>query len=76
MRAEMKESVERRSPALTSVSNIVNKVPTWVSSRHLRRSNHKRLAYQSSASGAGSEIGTGPMTEISFFVHRRTTFRS
>lgn len=52
--------MERRSEALTSTSKIVNNVPTWVSSRHLRRSNHKRLAYQSSTSGAVSEIRTGP----------------
>jgi hypothetical protein len=55
-----------------------NKVAAWVSSRHLRRSNQSRLAYQSPASGTGPGPVTrpAPMTASSFFVHRRTTSRS
>ncbi len=70
--------VARRFAARTSASKTENSVAAWVSSRHLRRSNHSRFAYQSSASGAGagSARSFGPMTARSFFVHRRITSRS
>src|SRR5882757_4876419 len=46
-----------------------------VRSRHLRRANHSRFAYQSSPSGvgAGSVTSFGPMTASSFFVRRSIT---
>ena len=39
-------------------SKIVNSVAEWVSSRHLRRSNHNRFTYQSSGSGAAAGSAT------------------
>jgi len=39
------------SDARTSASKMENSVAEWVRSRHLRRSNHNRFAYQSSGSG-------------------------
>ncbi len=46
--------VSRRPDAVTSASKIVKSVAEWVNSRHVRRSNHERFAYQSSGSGAGA----------------------
>ena len=46
--------VARKEDAVTSASKIVNSVAEWVSSRHVRRSNRNRFAYQSSGSGAGA----------------------
>ena len=68
-----RRSVARRSAALTFGSKIVKSVAEWVSSRHLRRPDHSRLAYQSSGSGAGagSARSLGPMTASTFFVQRR-----
>ena len=69
--------VARKPDAVTSASKIVNSVAEWVSSRHVRRSNRNRFAYQSSGSGAGAGSATaGPRTVRSFLVHRRITVRS
>jgi hypothetical protein len=69
--------VARRLDAVTSASKIVKSVATWVTRRHLRRSNHSRFAYQSSRSRAGAGSATGePITTKSFLVHRRITGRS
>jgi hypothetical protein len=58
-------------------SKIVNSVPAWVASRHVRRPDHNRFAYQSSASGAGAgPASAGPMTARSLFVQRRIAERS
>jgi hypothetical protein len=67
--------VARRSDARTSASKRENSVAEWVGSRHLRRSDHNRFAYQSSGSGAGtgSVAAAGPMMARSFLVHRRIT---
>ena len=46
--------VARKADAVTSASKIVNSVAEWVSSRHVRRSNRSRFAYQSPGSGAGA----------------------
>src|SRR5208282_916620 len=69
--------VARNEDAVTSASKIVNSVAEWVSSRHVRRSNHNRFAYQSPGSGAGAGPATaGPRAVRSFLVHRRITVRS
>jgi hypothetical protein len=39
--------VARKPDAVTPASKIVNSVAEWVSSRHLRRSDRNRFAYQS-----------------------------
>lgn len=67
--------VSRRPAARTSGSKTVNNVAAWVSSRHLRPSNHSRLPYQSSGSGASAASPAGLMTSSSLFVHRRITSR-
>ena len=69
--------VARKDDAVTSASKIVNSVAEWVSSRHVRRPNRNRFAYQSSGSGAGAGSATAePRTFRSFLVHRRITVRS
>ena len=69
--------VARKADAVTSASKIVNSVAEWASSRHVRRSDRTRFAYQSSGSGAGAGSATaGPGTVRSLLVHRRITVRS
>jgi hypothetical protein len=56
----------------------VNRVPAWVSSKHVRPSTETRLAYQSCGSDAPADSTTTPppRTASSFLVHRSSTTRS
>jgi len=52
---------------------MVNSVAAWASSRHLRRLNHSRFAYQSWPSGGLSASRAGRITARSLLVHRTIT---
>jgi hypothetical protein len=71
MRPMTRSRVARRSEALTPASKIEKSVAAWVRSRHLRRSGHRRFAYQSSApgGGGGGAMRSGPMTASSLTRH-------
>lgn len=65
--------IGRRPAAVTFGMNTENKVPTWVTSRHLRRSILIRWAYQSCSQASPMAGSDTPSSANTLAVHRSIT---